>query len=357
MRWYGFPQIGDKVFVRDSFNERGYFRGTVVGEAKGWRRRITGKAGDAILVPEEGVRIRHEDDAEGEGVITATRLSDEPWEELFPSEEAVVAAIEAELTGVRHISTSRYVNQNVLNEYMESSVALGFYIDPVSRLKDAEEQLLFLLQNQYGLLEASEIYDAFGEERCVDFLNGAMKFYASQRRQGRHVKKNTVSADTMSEFLTFAAQTMPRVSAEPMTLRKFLRMCCVAYDAAHSAADQPPGASDMFVLCDNRNRKFRDDFAYLYENLGNDWDSPDAFHRIYHLYAPRPYHIEELRFGGPVLRLDDTGSEIISSGSFDYRGYNRNTAADAIRMYVALRKAGYPVICSNPDEIIQKARR
>ncbi|MBQ9413197.1 MAG: hypothetical protein IJU29_08915 [Oscillospiraceae bacterium] len=76
------------------------------------------------------------------------------------------------------------------------------------------------------------------------------------------------------------------------------------------------------------------------------------------LYRPSdaiPYHIEELRFGGPSILLSETRSGKWS-GFFYYRGYNEETAADAIEMYVALREAGYPLPCGGAGELLRTAR-
>ena len=54
----------------------------------------------------------------------------------------------------------------------------------MSRTRDAEERLLILLQNQFGMLEPRAMFDALGEKSCADFLNGAMALSVQRERGG-----------------------------------------------------------------------------------------------------------------------------------------------------------------------------
>lgn len=352
------PQAGDTVYLRDGGSFRGYFSGEVVREVQadeGFRLGVKDGAGNTVFVPAGGCEILALDGSEAGEVFTRLWLPGRAGEELYPSEEAVEAVIEAELAKLRHISASRYLDPEILAQYLYT---MGGFLahDPVSRTRDAEERLLILLQNQFGMLEPRAMFDALGEKSCADFLNGAMAL-SVQRERGdwERGERGPISAETLRKFLAFASEDVLPPFPEPMTLRRFLRMCRVAYDAADGAQPQPPGASDLFVCCANRSRTYREDFSFFCEGCEAAWDSPDVFRELYRPSDAIPYHIEELRFGGPSILLSETRSGKWS-GFFYYRGYNEETAADAIEMYVALREAGYPLPCGGAGELLRTAR-
>lgn len=267
---------------------------------------------------------------------------------LFPSENAVRSNIEKELTSLRVITASRYIDLNILKNFLKYRIS--FSIDPISRLRNTENMLLSELQMQFGMLELQDMYNTFGEKHCIDFLNGALSFYNTRQHVTFNPYTQPPSHEIAEEFLSLAKNSTKNTftCTDLLTIRKFLKMCWVAYDAAGVPSRYPPGASDVYLHCKERMLSFQGNFENF---MQKDWDSPDVFQSF--LWGI--YHSEELRFGGACISVYQSQKTGDWYGYFFNKSWDRSIAHQAILSYIALCKAGYPLICDNPHEMLRRA--
>ena len=169
MTMESFPRVGDVVYVRDDndfnddYNASGYITGVVIEKKEGINRFTS----DGWKT-EEGYTYRI-DLGEGISFIKTCRRGEESWL-FFPSRDAVVEQIEKELEEVRAITASPYIDWNLLKRYQQDrSSRLFEHRDPVKKLKELEQELLCLLQRQFGMLKLEDLYESCGEKNCVDF--------------------------------------------------------------------------------------------------------------------------------------------------------------------------------------------
>lgn len=333
-----FPQIGDLVFVRDEYAACGYQSGILTKIEDGIER-----FGADGAYREEGHTYTIEVGEDGHFIETAP-----PGEEgqlFYESEEAILEQIEAECASVRVITASEYFDRTMLPS-LERGV---IWSDPVDRLRETERGLLGLLRRQYGIMEPEEMYKTHGEEVCIDFLNEAVRFYERGKKNSASGRASiNLSTETVKEFLSLAAEEEIHCEHdEPLTIRRFLKMCRVAYEGALIPTEYPPNASDLFLYCGERMLSYAEDFR---EYIDADWDSPEVF-ETFKLYR---YHTEELQFGGMYLNLYDVPGGW--AGKLGCPSYNPRHARQTILAYIAMRRGGYPIFCHRPQEILERAR-
>lgn len=155
--------------------------------------------------------------------------------------------------------------------------------------------------------------------------------------------------ETVEEFIALACDEPISPCSEPLTIRKFLKMCRVAYDAAGVTERYPSDASDLFVYCHGRGMSYDGDFNGFWDK---DWDSPEVFDSFYW----NRYHPEELQFGGMHIVIQNHPSGWTGWFGADGHPSDPKFAKQAILAYIALRRNGYPITCSRPEEFLKEAR-
>lgn len=363
MNSLNFPKIGDIVFYRTKHDEFwcescGYERATVTAISICTESDAAGNQTDEVSSGQKlrfQLTIQDEDftDAdEDENAYTCIScMPDEVCRTFFPSEEAICAEIEKELEPLRIITASPYIDRHLIKKFLEHEQPFSF--DPVCNVHDTEKRLLAELQAQFGMLELQDMYNTFGEKHCIDFLNGALLFWENRPPITFDSDIQPPSQEITEEFLALAAEAEQHPVEcldPPMTIREFLKMCRVAYDAAGVSSKYPPGASDFYLYCQERRFGFQDDFRHF---IHKDWDSPEIFQNSHFLGGI--YHPEELQYGGMCIRLYHNPQWCSWCGNFSYGGYDKRTAHQAILSYIALRKKGYPLTCHDPHEILRRA--
>ena len=328
-------KIGDIVYIRDTDRNKGYASGEIVSKEEKEDRVIY------KIVANKG--------AEEEEYYSRTNdLCGDKKQEVFESEEEILTEFEKEMAAIRVITASPYIDWDIMEKYQATNIYMYFQ-NPVRRLEKLEKILLEVLQLQFAMLELEKIYAVHGEKNCIEFLNRAIAF---QMKKTTRKERIELSPETVKEFLLFANEEGIPVSDEPLTIRKFLKMCRVVYDAAEiTATEYPLGASDTFIYCGERALSFQEDFRGFIEK---DWDSPQTF-RKFALYR---YHPEELQFGGMCVYLQFYDADWWT-GSFYVRSVTSREARQAILAYVALRKNGYPITitCDEAEELLKCAER
>ena len=93
-------------------------------------------------------------------------------------------------------------------------------------------------------------------------------------------------------------------------------------------------------------------------------EEPEEFARCF----DRSYHNEELFFGGPSLYIRDESAKVGEhaytrperygqwTGYMWCKPYSIEKIGKAVRMYIALRKRGYPVYFHKYEEILQATK-
>lgn len=183
-----------------------------------------------------------------------------------------------------------------------------------------------------------------------------------------HIEPDSLTLEELEEFQYLAEQAdkMPKEelakTAPLLTTRTYLEMCRVAYDAA-ADWEYPEDTPTEELFC--RARLFDLQHEYDYGILGCDWDSPEEFACRFCV----SYHNEELFFGGPSLYISDESAKVGEhaytwperygqwTGCMWCKPYFTERISKAIRMYIALRKKGYPVYFHKYKEILDAATK
>lgn len=226
--------------------------------------------------------------------------------------------------------------------------------------------LVDILQRQYVSVEVEKILADNKKEEIVDFLN---RLIESKLKYRMHYNNqiSLITIGELEEFMKLAEQTdkLPKEelskAANLLTTRSYLDMCRIVYDAI-SEWKYPSDISTAYLFCDARAF----DFKHEYEHgiLGAEWDSAEQFACRFN----GSYHNEELRFGGPKLYIDDESSRVGKNvytspriygqwtGCVCCRVYDIKAVYQAIKMYNALRKEGYPIYFFKYEEAYWKAK-
>ena len=177
-----------------------------------------------------------------------------------------------------------------------------------------------------------------------------------------------LTMEELEEFRYLAEQTdkIPKEelakTAPLLTTRTYLEMCRVAYDAASDWED-PEDTSTEELFC--KARSWSTQHEYDHGILGCDWDSPEEFAQRFNL----SYHNDEIFFGGPTLYISDESAKIGEhvytrpeiygqwTGSMGCKPYFTPRICKAVRIYIALRKKGYPVYFYKYKEILDAVEK
>ena len=225
---------------------------------------------------------------------------------------------------------------------------------------DKPEIIGMFLKQQYLCEDISEIFRTHSLDEVVDFMNRLITSKDRYQRMSlREIEKLCViSVEELDEFTRLASETdkipVDKLSktATPLTGRSFFEMLRVGFDAA-KIWDYPPDTSTAFLYSEARFLSNSDPIKLL-----KDPDSIEAFASSYQVL----YHNEEIWFGGPGIVIHD---ETARSGgaytcTYKYTEWTGRVYSErlpdiiklykAIKMYIALRNAGYPVYYSRADE-------
>ena len=276
-----------------------------------------------------------------------------------------MAEMEKALERHHGIASSPYIDRNLLKDFWNDHCDIywqGCWQESAaeSTLERTEKYLLGLLRRQFGILELDDMYKELGERKCAEFLNDALAFYQNRKDQERefidvlldfHRGGGELLPEIVDEFIAFTDEEIVCPSSDMLSIRKYLKMCRVAYDAVGVSGDYPPNASDLFVYCGERMLSFQDDFRCFHDS---DWDSPEIFSD----FASSRYHPEEIQYGGMIILIRNVPGGWIGG----FRACRHQSICDpkrakqAIVAYVALRRCGYPIVCSDPQTILKEAR-
>ncbi len=218
-----------------------------------------------------------------------------------------------------------------------------------------------LLQSQYATLDLNKILSEHTSDEIVDFIN---RYTVSQnnfykiKSESRINDLCKLSETEITAFLSLAMSTerIPKEylskSAPILTTRSFLKMCRLVYDAT-TIWQYPPETSTALLFCEERMCSF--EAEHDEGILGVDWDDPKQFAQAY----GSSYHPEELWFGGTPFYIHDETARKSDNCYAIPEAYTQWTGYvwcgldlyQTVKMYLALRKNGYPVYCHNYKDI------
>ena len=215
--------------------------------------------------------------------------------------------------------------------------------------KEKIEYIYSALTKQYAELDIVKICENNDKDKIIDFLNRLMKSELEDKKRDRYAVSIITQAE-LEEFRILAEET-DKISKEELsktapvlTTRSYMEMCRIVYDAT-SEWKYPDDISTAYLYCEARLSSFGSE--YKEGIFGVDWDSPEEF--AYGFMTS--YHHEELEFGGLKMYIHDE-SACLGRNLYEkpdtYSRWTGLICCDAsvirsIRMFLALRKAGYPV--------------
>lgn len=231
--------------------------------------------------------------------------------------------------------------------------------------KQSLECIAGLLQAQYMDINVENILANHSRDEITDFLNRLIHIEFTAKDNWR--REMTITADELEEFKKLSSETDKILKTElsknapVLTVKTYMEMCRVAYDAMYENIF-PPDISTAYIFCSERMLSF--EHEYERGIFGADFDSPDEFA----LNFTCSYHNEELEFGGMTLYIHDE-SALISEGLYTspeaykaWTGYihcnpwRTNLMCKSIKAYNALRKKQYPIYFSNSDKVYSAAK-
>ena len=226
--------------------------------------------------------------------------------------------------------------------------------------KDNIEDVAEILRRQYVDNDIDNILVSHDVDKIIDFLNRLLRSKLAYKNSNR--KQYIITPQELEEFRKLATEA-EKISKEEfaktsplLTTRKYLNMCRIAYDTAFDWK-YPEDISTPYLFCEARMLGFNHE--YNKGILGVDWDSPEKFA----LKFSCSYHSEELRFGGPKFYINDESARMGTYGYTLPKTYgqwtgwiccdsdDKRSRYEAIKMYIALRRKGYPIYFSNYNEI------
>ena len=243
------------------------------------------------------------------------------------------------------IINSAELNQREFDRY------IGWNVDDDDRIINIWKILTY----QYSR-KLSEMLKKKDRSDVVGFLNRFVHSYLEFIDAGRP-EYAPISPEELNKFRQLAADTdkVPietlAETAPVLTTNSYLKMCRLVYDAT-SLWKYPDDISTEHIYCKERVLNGS-------SILHIDRDSPEEFARSFY----PTYHYEELWFGGPALYI---GDESVRSGKSCYTTprifgkwtgwigshyYDSVKLYRSVKMYIALRKNGYPIYCRNYEEI------
>ena len=255
----------------------------------------------------------------------------------------------------------RYV-QNKIKSILDSPKINIADIDQYIGWRASDEErigfIIRILEQQYTE-KISYILDQKDINELTDFLNRLIHSLAEYQKAG-YPQNGAVAPEELEEFRQLATDTdkIPietlAETAPLLTTNSYLKMCRLVYDAT-SLWKYPDDISTEHIYCKERVLNGS-------SILHIDRDSPEEFARSFY----PTYHYEELWFGGPALYI---GDESVRSGKSCYTTpkifgkwtgwigshyYDSVKLYRSVKMYIALRKNGYPIYCRNYEEIYNK---
>ena len=220
-----------------------------------------------------------------------------------------------------------------------------------------------MLERQY-VDNICSIFKHKDKIELIDFLNRVIMSRKIYKEDGCP-QSDVLTPDELEEFKRLAADTdkIPKdtlaETAPVLTANSFLKMCRIVYDAT-SLWKYPDDISAEYIFIEARMNA-----ETIGEGiLGIDPDSPEAFAKTFYGI----YHREELWFGGPKLYIHDEsaklGERLYSSpkifGKWTGCIYCDNIGEHlykGVKMYIALRKNGYPIYISDYEQICQNVQK
>jgi len=236
-----------------------------------------------------------------------------------------------------------------------------------SNTKHNIDSIYYAIQAQYMDKNVENILSSHSIDEIIGFLNLLIsaELAYKERNQNQHIK---LTADELEEFGNLASKTalipIEKLSktAPPLTLRSYLDMCRVAYDAMYDNK-YPADISTSYIFCDARMLSF--EHEYDHGIFGAGWDSPKKFC----LNFECSYHNEELEFGGLKLYIRDESARLSEgiytspntfsrwTGRIYSDDWNTELMVKSIKAYIALRKKQYPIYFSNLDKVYVAAQK
>ena len=237
--------------------------------------------------------------------------------------------------------TSKYIDQYIilkaaqkLDHNVKEWRGVGF---PYKKL---HANMIHLIRRQFMTTRMYDIYYEIGEYKAVDFLNNYYHWLIEEEeKMSMELENNDFKLSEMDikDFEEFNKQD-PIPCKEPLDIAGYLHMCRIAYDAAPKYA-YPSFISDFDVVA---RAKF-DECNLLNKDMSKKMEYGDSIPGF------MLYHPEEMGFGGSWVRFEwsEKGWVLIFIGKSKKharRDYNMD-----IHRFLALRRAGYPVLYRTSD--------
>ena len=245
---------------------------------------------------------------------------------------------------VKRILNSKKINNDEIEQYV------GWHVSDEERIRF----IIKALELQYSA-KISEILNQRDNDELTDFLNRYIFSLAEYQKAG-YPKSDAISPEELEEFRQLAAYTdkIPietlAESAPVLTISSYLKMCRIVYDAT-TLWKYPSDITTEHIY--GKERMIRG-LSRVY----TDWDSPEEFAGFFFTQ----YHSEELWFGGPALNIENeskwsnqeyTYPKIFRKwiGRVGDRYFDSVKLYRCVKMYLALRKNGYPIYIRQYYEI------
>lgn len=229
------------------------------------------------------------------------------------------------------------------------------------------EAVTRMLQGQYMDIDIENIFINNDKDKIIDFLNRLIHAKLPYRN-GCRKRCNPITPEELEEFKILATQADAMSEEELsknaplLTTRTYLEMCRTVYDVTYDWK-YPDDISTAYLFCEARLSSYQEE--YNHGILGIDWDSPEQFAQRYF----SSYHREELGFGGPSIDILDesacigeklyTRPEVYGrwTGHIYCRFYDKESISEAVKIYIALRRKGYPIYFGECDKTYSEAKK
>ena len=201
------------------------------------------------------------------------------------------------------------------------------------------------LIKQYMCLDIDKIFEKYGEEKVISFINKISKYYVNEIFPGGFDYSvgdyGKLPYETKKKFYDLSLNVDMQLK-EKYSIEDFFKLCRVCFDAAPKQIfiDE---ASDYYVYSNENDFKITDDFRILSaitdtENVGV-IKEPDLFHSVkefsYKRYSDEKETFQVKGSSFCIVKHNKAPYE------FDINKWNVRDLTRGILMYIGLREKGY----------------
>lgn len=202
------------------------------------------------------------------------------------------------------------------------------------------EELMGLIKDQYLTTNIYNIKYVIGEEKVVGFLNKYYHWVFEEKgKMSEELANNNfnLSENDIKDFNEFERK-QPVPCMDPLDIAGYLHMCRIMYDAAPMFV-YPDFISDLHVV---GSAKF-DSCGLADRNMNEKMRFGDSYPEFMH------YHPDEMGFGGPYVYFGWNEDGWIMTFVGKGKGYSEREVNMDIHRFLAMRRAGYPVLYHSRD--------